>query len=330
MKLYLAPMEGITTHIYRTAYVSVYGGIDRFFTPFLTESHLKGRSLREVLPDNNRGFDLVPQVLTDDTRIFLSIAKQLGDMGYTEMNLNLGCPSGTVTSKGHGSGFLARYDELEGFLDEIYSKSPINISIKTRIGFTESYDWEHTLEYWGTLIELFNKYPVSELIVHPRLRSDFYSGEVHMDAFRLAMEKSKLPLCYNGDVRDMESFCRVEGQLSGEAGSKADIKAYTCESIPVMIGRGVIANPELPMQLRRLAKGECEDTGITDRKKLREFLSLLMDGYGQELQTENAVLMKMKELWGYLGPSLGMSKDRLKDILKSKSIAEYKSYLGYI
>nr|MCR5147756.1 tRNA-dihydrouridine synthase family protein [Eubacterium sp.] len=156
----LAPMEGITTYVYRNAINRHFGGIDKFYTPFLTASHLKGRELRDTLPDNNEVETLIPQVLVNDSDLFITIAKQLEDLGYTEVNLNLGCPSGTVTSKGRGAGFLDHTDQLDRFLDEIFNYSPISISIKTRIGMEFISEWED-------IADIYSKYPVKELIIHP-------------------------------------------------------------------------------------------------------------------------------------------------------------------
>ncbi len=124
MSLYLAPMEGITTYVYRRALEKHYGGMDKYFTPFLTASHLKGRELREVHPDNNEGLYVVPQILTNDAELFVTITRQLVDLGYREVNLNLGCPSGTVVSKGRGAGFLDRTEELDRFLYTILGRYP--------------------------------------------------------------------------------------------------------------------------------------------------------------------------------------------------------------
>ena len=187
MRLYLAPMEGITTYIFRNTFEKYYGGVDRYFTPFLTASHLKGRELRDVHPENNKVPALVPQILTNDSELFIKIARQLAELGYREVNLNLGCPSGTVTSKGSGAGFLDRTDELDRFLYEIYdglaagtrkteNTDGMKISIKTRIGM-------EFLSEWDDILEIYKKYPISELIVHPRLRNEFYTGEVHVDEF---------------------------------------------------------------------------------------------------------------------------------------------------
>ena len=309
VSFYLAPMEGITTYVYRNAFKKYYGGVEKYFTPFLTASHLKGRELRDVHPDNNRDMHTVPQILTNDPELFLTIARQLGDLGYREINLNLGCPSGTVVSKGRGSGFLARTEELDRFLYEIYAgiSEDMKISVKTRIGFEFESEWED-------ILEIYKKYPISELIIHPRLREDYYTGKIRMETYRRAKEVlgDKLPLCYNGDITDETSF----REKLGEAGIMED----TCTSA-VMIGRGIIMNPEM---LKSLGQDE-ESQGGIDRVKLRHFLHEITENYITEMSGEKQVVMKMKELWTFLGMGLKLDKRDMKEIHKVKSLAEYRS-----
>ncbi|MBO4864892.1 MAG: tRNA-dihydrouridine synthase family protein [Eubacterium sp.] len=334
MQIYLAPMEGITTYIFRNAFEKYYGGVDKYFTPFLTASHLKGRELRDVHPDNNQVSQVVPQILVNDSKLFLDITRQLAEIGYREVNLNLGCPSGTVTAKGRGAGFLDRTEELKRFLYEIYEGAPrvaaeagagsVDISIKTRIGM-------EFLSEWPDILDIYRKYPISELIIHPRLREEFYSGEIHMDSFIEAFDKipKETHICYNGDVTDIDSyeermiFLRA---LSNDAGYEP----------AVMIGRGALMNPEL---IRNLKKYEA----LSDEEKLRQtgfdtpdkdtfkaFISEIADAYVDEMSQEKQVVMKMKELWSYFAKGLDLSPRQLKEIHKTSRLAEYKSVVQYI
>ncbi len=315
--LYLAPLEGITTYVYRNAFKKYYGGIDKYFTPFLTASHLKGREKREVHPDNNQGIEVVPQILTNDSSLFVTISKQLAELGYREVNLNLGCPSGTVVSKGRGAGFLDRVTELDKFLDDIYDQLPdMKISIKTRIGVEFESEWDD-------ILEIYKKYPIKELIIHPRLRNDFYDGQVRLDAYGHAM-KSVIPLCYNGDIVDIESYQRISSYIE----EKAKEFSYPVKDI-FMIGRGVIANPELPGMLKKIdgemTFGSEDSTGKIDRKKLRAFLGDIVDSYLVEMSNEKQVVMKMKELWTYLAKGLELDVQDIKAIHKTNRLADYKS-----
>ncbi|MCR4845675.1 MAG: tRNA-dihydrouridine synthase family protein, partial [Eubacterium sp.] len=315
MKIAMAPLEGITTYVFRNAYNKYYGGVDRYFTPFLTASHLKGRELREVHPDNNKGLDVVPQILSNDSEQFLVIAEQLAALGYKEVNLNLGCPSGTVVSKHRGVGMLSDPKELDRFLDGIFEgREGLEISVKTRIGMEFMFEWED-------ILSVYIKYPINELIIHPRLRNEFYKGEVHLDAYKMAeklyreKENCQTDFCYNGDIVDEESFDRIMGELYPDSSFGDDFH--------VMIGRGLLMNPNLPNQL----KGQ---EASFDKKLFKEFMSEITENYKQEMTSEKQVVMKMKELWLYFAKGLGLSDRQLKEVLKTSRLADYKAVVQMV
>ncbi len=317
MKIAMAPLEGITTYVFRNAYNKYYGGVDRYFTPFLTASHLKGRELREVHPDNNKGLDVVPQILANDSEQFLDIARQLSELGYKEVNLNLGCPSGTVVSKKRGAGLLGDIKMLDEFLNGIYEgvdKIGVQISIKTRIGM-------EFLSEWEDILSVYIKYPIKELIIHPRLRNEFYKGEVHLDAYKMAeklyreKENCQTDFCYNGDIVDEESFDRIMGELYPDSSFGDDFH--------VMVGRGLLMNPNLPNQL----KGQ---EASFDKKLFKEFMSEITENYKQEMTSEKQVVMKMKELWVYFAKGLGLSDRQLKEVLKTSRLADYKAVVQMV
>ncbi len=187
--IYLAPMEGVTTFLYRNAHAAVYGPLDKYFTPFL-EPHekrsMKTKERNEVLPEHNKGLDVVPQILTNHAEGFLELAETLQEMGYREINLNLGCPSKTVVTRGKGSGFLASPEELERFFDTVYKGLPgeMKLSVKTRIGMEADEEFEQ-------LLAIYNRYPLYELIIHPRLQQDYYKNHPRKEAFRYALEREQ-------------------------------------------------------------------------------------------------------------------------------------------
>ena len=294
MKFYLAPMEGLTGYVYRNAHRRCFKELDRYFTPFLAGRKLSNKEKNEVLPQHNQDMEVVPQILTNRAGEFIAIAKQLEDRGYTVVNLNLGCPSGTVTAKNRGAGFLKVQDELECFLEEIFNKCPISISIKTRIG---AY---HPEEFSG-LIDIYNKFPLEELIVHPRLMTDFYKGIPHMDEFALAMNQSNHPVCYNGDINTVEDYNRI------------------IELFPsldrIMIGRGILANPGLVNEI----KGEAPITTA----ELENFHNIIFEEYAKILNDERNTLFKMKELWAFMGGFFRDCDRELKKIRKARNYTEY-------
>ena len=297
MKYYLAPMEGITGHVYRNSYEKFFHNIDKYFTPFIvptSSKSFKTKELRDVLPENNQGMNIVPQILTNDSEGFINTSIKLQQLGYNEVNLNLGCPSGTVVSKGRGSGFLAKREELDIFLDDIYKKDDIKISIKTRIG-------KDSPEEFYELIKIFNKYPIEELIIHPRTRQDFYGNKPNLEVFKDAINLSTNPICYNGDIFTADDCNEF-------------IKAFP-EVNTVMLGRGVLANPGLINEINKNI--------VLDKEILKEFHDDILFNYIEVFKDENIALYRMKELWGYMIYIFSNNKKYSKKIKKSQKLKDY-------
>lgn len=202
MKLSFAPMEGITTYIYRRVHRGLFPGVDRYYSPFIApdgSGRFKGAARRDVLPENNTGIPLVPQILCNRAEAFLAVAEELGAMGYGEVSLNAGCPSATVVPKHKGSGMLLDLGSLDRFLDEVFSRCALRISVKTRLGLESG-------EEFSAILEIYNRYPLSELIIHARPRSGMYRSAPDLSAFALGYEKSNAPVCYNGDIFRAQSL----------------------------------------------------------------------------------------------------------------------------
>lgn len=322
MNIYFAPLEGITGFVLRNAYESCFPGtIDRYFAPFIAAScrkKLAARDLRDVLPENNMGICLIPQLLANKGEDFISTAQMLYQLGYRELNLNLGCPSATVVTKKRGAGLLAEPELLKVFLTECYDWTEgkgIKLSIKTRIGMEEEAEWEK-------LLSLYESFPVSELIIHPRLREDFYQGKIHEEAFALAyreicagQKQSDIRLCYNGDITSREQIQKL-----------AD--AYP-ELPAVMIGRGFL------MRLGFTAESGGLEIEAVNRDKFWLFHDRIYEGYRSYLQGDKPVLFKMKELWSYLQAGLAEPTDEnnpkadklMKQLRKCNTCADYDSVI---
>lgn len=299
MRYYFAPMEGITGYLFRNAHHTFFPHIDKYFTPFLSPNQSRkfhSREKRDILPENNPDIPLVPQLLTNRAEDFLWAAGELSDLGYREINLNLGCPSATVVSKGKGAGFLAQPERLETFLDQIFSGTDLKISVKTRVGVEAP-------EEFSRLLEIFNRFPLEELIVHPRVQKDFYRKPVHMECFREAVTKSNSPICYNGDLFQTQNVECLREHFS---------------SVPtVMIGRGLLANPGLVE--------EATGHAVLKKQTLKRFHDLLFEGYQSQLFGDKSVLFKMKELWFYLGTLFSDSEKCQKAIRKAERLASYEA-----
>lgn len=295
MRYYFAPMEGLTDSIFRRLHHKYFPGVDRYYTPFFSPTvhrALTPKEARELPVADALDAPVIPQILTKIPEDFNWFAGQCRDLGYEEVNLNLGCPSGTVTAKGKGSGMLRDLDALDRFLEDIFSRQPTHISVKTRIGFTSA-------EEFPALLDIFNRYPVRELTIHPRVRSQLYSGKPDMDAFTYAVEHSKNPLCYNGDLKLLseidffrQSFPRVEA---------------------VMIGRGLLADP-----------GMVAPCG-TNIAVLEAFYEELLEEYLAAFGGSRNAMFRLKEHWGLLIHRFEGSEKLGKRLRKATDLGEYKA-----
>lgn len=304
MQVYLAPLEGITTYVYRKAYNRYFGGVDRYFTPFIVNKKLAKKEIEGILPENNPDMVLVPQIMSNRAEDFIEVARVIATYGYDTVNLNLGCPSGTVVSKKRGAGFLACPDELDVFLSEVYEKCPMKISIKTRIGLEAEKEW-------GKILSIYEKYPMEELIIHPRLRSDFYKGPIRMEAFGEAIERINVPICYNGELNSVADAEQIKDTFP--------------QIDRVMIGRGVLRRPDLILQIR--GEKVSEEDMI---KRLSSFHDEIFEGYRNIMSGDRNTLFKMKELWSYMGESFEGADTYLKQIKKANRLIEYENAVNAI
>ena len=294
MRCYFAPLEGLTDSIFRRLHHKYFPGVDRYYTPFFSPTvhrALTAREARELPTANSLGAPVVPQLLTKVPEDFIWMSGVCKDLGYQEVNLNLGCPSGTVTAKGKGSGMLRDLTQLDHFLEEIFAGSPLPISIKTRIGFSDPAEFP-------ALLDIYNRYPVAELTVHPRVRTAFYAGQVDMEAFSYACRHSRAPLCYNGDLRSTD-----------------DISAITIrfpQVQAVMLGRGLIADPGMLTP------------GGTDRATLENFLNELLEEYLVAFGGSRNAMFRLKEHWGLLVQRIEGSEKLWKALRKTTDLNEYR------
>ncbi len=303
MQYYFAPLEGLTNYVYRNTHAEFFGRLDKYFTPFLSPNQNRKFSSREkndVLPENNKNLNVVPQLLTNNSEHFIWGCNELKAMGYKEVNLNLGCPSGTVVAKKKGSGFLTELDTLDKFLYSVYSKTDINISIKTRLGRFCADEFEE-------ILNIFNKYPVYELTLHPRVQIDFYKNPVNKAAFEKYVNNIKIPLCYNGDIFSINDYKEIQNYSNISA---------------VMLGRGLIANPFLISYIR----GE----NLLDKQKIKAFHDKLYNTYKENLSGDVPVLHKMKEIWFYMNVLFEENENIWKKLRKVKNLKDYDIMINTI
>ncbi len=296
MRYYFAPLEGVTDSVYRRLHHAFFGGVDCYYMPFFSPTvhrSLSHKEDRELPLADSVPFRAVPQVLTRSSADFLWAAAVCRDRGYDEVNFNIGCPSGTVVAKGKGSGMLADPVALDRFFDEIFSSSPIPVSVKTRLGIADPNEFP-------ALLEVFNRYPIKELTIHPRVRKQFYNGDVALDLFRYAVENSKNPLCYNGDLT-----------------SKADCAAFR-DVNAVMIGRGLVADPGMLLP------------GGTTVDSLKAFHDALLEEYLAAFGGSRNAMFRLKENWSFLFTRFADCEKLAKRLRKTTDLSEYRAITAEI
>ena len=331
MDIYFAPLEGITGFAYRNVHRQFFGDqIDKYFSPFAAPNythHFKTREREDIEPANNEGLRLVPQILTNRAEDFLWAAEEMFTMGYREINLNLGCPMPTVVKKGRGSGQLGDLDALDLFLEQICEgmekiaglfdaeitaekKAEINaeknaeentgikirFTVKTRIGLESA-------SRAAALLEIYNRYPIAELTVHPRTQRDLYGGKPDLETFSLFLQESVHPVIYNGDIFSLSDYEKICARFP--------------ECRAVMIGRGLIANPALARELKGGAPLQMEE--------LRLFHDAVYESLRKTLPGQAPLLGKMKELWFYMGRNFTGADRCLKEIKKAKNEIQYRA-----
>lgn len=300
MRYYFAPMEGLTDSVYRRLHHEYFGGVDRYYMPFFSPTihrKLTPKEDRELPMADSVPFMAVPQIMSKVAEDFNWAAEQCAQRGYQEVDLNLGCPSGTVVAKGKGSGMLRDLEQLERFLDGIFSAPPLPISIKTRLGMDDP-------DGFPALLELYDQYPIKELIIHPRTRKQFYNGQLHMDAFQFAVENSKDPLCFNGELRCLDDIRAIHSRFP-QVGS-------------VMLGRGLVSDPGMLIP------------GGTTPAQLEKFHDALFEEYAIVFGSARNAMTRLKESWHYLELRFEEDPKIFKRLRKATDVAEFRSITAQI
>lgn len=303
VKIYQAPLQGFTDFDFRTALAESFGGIDKYFIPYLSygKGHeIKRSQLREISPENNGSLPVVPQVLFSDMNELTDLVSILVDSDYQEINLNLGCPYPMATNKGRGAAWLEKPEALNEVLYQLYARNlPVRFSVKMRAGMTNEEDAK-------TIFELLNGFPLEEIIFHPRTADQMYEGKANPQFFAKAVPAVKHPLVYNGDIFSIADLQELKTILPGQNSW--------------MLGRGLLSNPALAAQL----KGEVFDRKEL-RKKLEDFHGRMLERYSSRLDGSGHLLMKMNQFWVYFSESFDNPHKAMKLVKKAGSLLKYNA-----
>lgn len=307
MNYYAAPMEGLTDRIWRQVHQKWFGAADapmRYYAPFLSPPEnrvLIPKKMAELAPEANAGTVVIPQLLARDGELAAWMIGEMRKLGYTEVNLNFGCPSGTVTAKGKGAGMLRDPARLDAFLDAVFSAVEGPVSVKTRIGVQKP-------EEFAALLDIYNRYPICELTIHPRVMKQLYRGQADRAAFAAALPECRMPVCYNGDVTTPEELHALEAEFPQLSG--------------IMVGRGLIADPAL---FRRARGG-----APASREELRGYCDDLYHGYTEAFGAASCAVSRMKAHWFYLVHRFEGADPLEKPLRKAREGWEYETVVNQI
>ena len=299
-QLYLAPLRGFTDYIYRNTFTGHFDGFDGALAPFIptvTADRFKPSHFKDILPENNPTLPIVPQIIGNQSADFINLAVRLFDLGYTSVNWNLGCPFPMVAKKHRGSGLLPYPERIDAFLEKTVSSIPNRLSIKTRLG-------RRTINDIFKLMPIFNRYPLEEIIIHPRTGIQMYDGETDLDTFERCLAQSVHRVIYNGDITDLKTFQEVFVRFE-------DINGW-------MIGRGAVTNPFLPA----IIKAGRDD--ISHKvEKFKQFYDELFEQYRQVFCGPGHLLNRMKGFWTYFSSAFQDSRNIAKKVHRTQKLNRY-------
>lgn len=292
--IYLAPMQGLTEITFRKVCYKVFGlsGIDMAISPFISLTHGSlanaYKKIKDVLPEcNAESLPIIPQILGNEVPQFIDMANRLGEIGYDEVNWNMGCPVPKVAHKKRGSGLLPYPDMVDDILSKVLPKVSTRISIKIRLGY---YNPDEVFD----LVPVFNKYPLANVVVHPRIGLQMYDGDLFLDVFAQVVSSIKHKIIFNGDICSVDDYVKMQLLFP--------------QITDVMIGRGVVVNPLLPLEIK--GQNICNYND-----KYAEFVTLLFDEINARNVPEISKLRKTKEYWQYFAQNFDLSEEDRRGVL---------------
>lgn len=298
-----SPLQGFTDFRFRNAFHKYFGGIDTFYSPYIKLNGklvVKGSYERDILPENNTTLDVIPQIITNDADEFLFVAKYVQQLGYKELNWNLGCPYPMVAKCGMGSGLISNTSQIEHILKRVHNETDIIVSMKMRMGY------ENPSEILD-VFPILEQYPIKNIAIHARIGKQLYKGGVDLDAFQKCLEHSNQKIYYNGDITSVEKFKELQERFP-------QIDHW-------MIGRGLIADPFLPSMIKN-------NTTEYPKNRLELFEAFhdeIYQEYDAYLSGPTPIRMKMLGFWEYFSASFSNPQKTYKKIKKAGNSKNYES-----
>ena len=276
--LALAPMQDVTDLPFWKV-IAAYGGADVYYTEYFRvhpTSHLESW-IADSITMNPTGRPVVAQMIGNDIPSLVRTARELQRYPIVAVDLNLGCPAPVVYRKCAGGGLLREPRRVDAILGALREAVNVKFTVKTRIGFDSP-------EVFEELLPIFARHQIDLLTVHGRTVKEMYRSEVHYDYIARAAAALPCPVLANGNVYSAAKAREVLA-ITGAAG--------------LMIGRGIIRNPWLFEQIRKLRRGETYH--LPTGRDVLQYLRVLYETVRPPQIRELAQVQKMKKYTNYLG-----------------------------
>lgn len=303
-----SPLQGFTDFRFRNAFHHYFGGIDTFYAPYIRldgKMIIKSSYQRDLDPENNITLEVIPQVMTNDADEFLFVVNYIQQLGYKELNWNLGCPYPMVTKQGMGSGLICNPEKINHILDRVHNETDVIVSMKMRMGYENP---EEILDVFPIL----DKYPLKNIAIHARIGKQLYKGGVNLEAFQRCVDSTKHKLYYNGDITTVAKFQEMQQRFPS-------IDHF-------MIGRGLIADPFLPSMI----KNNTTEYPANRWDIFSEFHDTIYQQYDAALSGPTPIKMKMLGFWEYFSKSFSNPQKTYKKIKKASNPRAYTQAVAEI
>jgi tRNA-dihydrouridine synthase len=303
LTLLSSPLQGFTDYRFRNAFQHYFGGIDTFYSPYIKlngKLAIKGSYERDILPENNTTLEVIPQIITNDAEEFLFVANYVQQLGYKELNWNLGCPYPMVAKCGMGSGLIRNTTQIEHILQRVHEETNIIVSMKMRMGY------ENPTEILD-VFPILDHFPIKNIAIHARIGKQLYRGGVDLDSFQKCLDHTKHKIYYNGDITSVEKLRMMQDRFPS-------IDHW-------MIGRGLISDPFLPSMIKN-------NTTEYPKNRLEIFESFhdtIYHDYDAYLSGPTPIRMKMLGFWEYFSESFSNPQKTFKKIKKAGNSKNYEA-----
>jgi tRNA-dihydrouridine synthase B len=300
-RLLLAPFKGLTNKAYRNAHARHFGETDAHMAPFVSGTGTRSvapSKLLDLVPVTENLCLTIPQIISTSAEEIILFGKTMHAQGYDHINWNLGCPFPRIANKKRGCGLLPYPGEIESILDRVFREIPVDLSVKTRLGY-------HQPGEILKVLPIMDQFPLREITIHPRIGTQVYRGEVNLPGFAACLQATRHHVIYNGDLYNFSQYLKIKERLPS-------ISSW-------MLGRGLLMDPFLALEIKGVLP--------SDDKKRELLRAFHMELLSCPFANEKKQLGFIKSVWYYMAGCFAPGEALFAAIKTSHSLAQYRERL---